>query len=131
MQQVIAASVSTPDVTRRDARRGFTLIEIMVAVLILAVGVLGLVSTSGFVMRQVGDAAFHTRAAAIATSRMERLRAVNCKTLGTGGTTTSRGIVDTYTIADSGKKKFVTDSLVYTLRGSVVRQIHRTMIYCP
>lgn len=114
-----------------DNRSGFTLIEIMVAVLILAVGILGLVSTSGFVMRQVGDGAFHTRAAAIAGSRMERLRSVNCKTIASGGPVTTRGIVESWTVADSGRKKFVTDSLVYALRSSTLRQVHRTMILCP
>jgi prepilin-type N-terminal cleavage/methylation domain-containing protein len=79
----------------RATRRGFTLVELIAAIIILVVGVLGLASTAAVVMRQINGAGMQTRAAVLAQSRFERLRSVNCATA-VGGTATSGGITETW-----------------------------------
>ena len=79
----------------RGTRRGFTLVELIAAILILVVGVLGLASTAAVVMRQITGSSMQTRAAIVAQSRFERLRSVNCA-LATAGTSTANGITETW-----------------------------------
>jgi prepilin-type N-terminal cleavage/methylation domain-containing protein len=57
------------------SRGGFTIIEVMVAVLVLALGVLALAGSSGFVSRMLGRGRSSTLAAQAAVDQMERLRA--------------------------------------------------------
>ena len=55
-------------------RSGFTLIEVMVAIVILSVGVLGLISTSALVTRMIGRGNITTKATQQAQTRLEILR---------------------------------------------------------
>ena len=57
---------------------GFTILEIMIAVVILMVGVLGLVMTAGLTTRMMGRANRAQQAAAYASKRMEMMRASAC-----------------------------------------------------
>ncbi|HHH44346.1 MAG TPA: type IV pilus modification protein PilV [Gammaproteobacteria bacterium] len=54
---------------------GFTLIEVMVAVLILSIGLLGIASLQATSLRNNNDASMQTRAAYIASDMAERMRA--------------------------------------------------------
>jgi prepilin-type N-terminal cleavage/methylation domain-containing protein len=85
-------------------RRGFTVTEVVVAVMILSVGVLGLAGTSGAVARQMGSSADMTRAAARAASRMERLSGMSTcpPTTGATGTETSNGVVERWSMRGAG-----------------------------
>jgi len=67
---------------RRDA--GFTLVELLVAVLILAVGLLGLAGTTGFVVRQTTLAEVTTERSMALQSAVEALRAQPYGSLGSG-----------------------------------------------
>ncbi len=57
---------------------GFTILEIMIAVVILMVGVLGLVMTAALTTRMMGRANRAQQAAAYASKRMEMMRASAC-----------------------------------------------------
>jgi prepilin-type N-terminal cleavage/methylation domain-containing protein len=59
-------------------RRGFTIIEITVAIVVLTVGLLGLVTTAALVTRMMGRGQRTAMAAAFAQSRVERLRSSAC-----------------------------------------------------
>jgi Tfp pilus assembly protein PilV len=59
---------------------GFTILEIMIAVVILMVGVLGLVMTAGLTTRMMGRANRAQQAAAYASKRMEMMRTAACIT---------------------------------------------------
>ena len=59
---------------------GFTILEIMIAVVILMVGVLGLVMTAALTTRMMGRANRAQQAAAYAQKRMEMMRASACIT---------------------------------------------------
>ncbi len=80
--------MTTTDTRAADAmpagdRRGFTLVELIVAIVILSVGVLGLASTAAVVTRQIGGGAQQARAAAVAQARFESLRGMSCVDYGT------------------------------------------------
>ena len=69
-------------------RRGFSLVELVVAIVILTIGVLGLASTAAVVMRQINGGAQQARAANVAQERFETLRSLECATLSLPSRTT-------------------------------------------
>jgi len=73
------------------SRCGLTIIEVLVAVLILNVGLLGLVATAGAVTRMIGQGRMTTVAAALAAERLEALRSQGCPAPG-GGSETRDGV---------------------------------------
>lgn len=91
-------------IKRRD---GFTLVEVVVAIVILSVGVVAVAGTFGSSARMVGQGWRFTRAAAIASQRIETLRrqanstSPRCTALA-GGTQTSGNITQTWTVTPNG-----------------------------
>ncbi|HJP58073.1 MAG TPA: prepilin-type N-terminal cleavage/methylation domain-containing protein [Gemmatimonadales bacterium] len=87
--------------TRND--HGFTIVEVLVAVLVLTVGVTALVGSAGIVTRMIGQGRRTTQVAQRAERRLEMLRQTalaatpQCTGL-TGGTATSGGITETWTV---------------------------------
>jgi prepilin-type N-terminal cleavage/methylation domain-containing protein len=63
---------------RNGTEGGFTIIEVMIAVVILTVGLLGLTTTSGLVTRMIGRGQRSEVAALLAMQRMERARPAAC-----------------------------------------------------
>ena len=59
-------------------QRGFTIVEIIIAILVLTVGLLGLVTTAALVTRMIGRGQRSSAAAGFAQRRLERLRAGAC-----------------------------------------------------
>jgi prepilin-type N-terminal cleavage/methylation domain-containing protein len=60
----------------QKTERGFTLVEIVVALLVLVVGLLAMTSTSALVTRMAGDAFQRTVVAELAASRIEVIRSL-------------------------------------------------------
>jgi prepilin-type N-terminal cleavage/methylation domain-containing protein len=58
------------------SRRGLTLIEVMIAILVFAIGALGLAATSAAIVRQMAASAKRSRAAHLAASLDEKTHAV-------------------------------------------------------
>ena len=77
----------TDAATRRLARGGFSLVELVIAIVILAVGVLGLAGTTAFVVRQVTLADVNTERSAALQSVVERIRSTAYTSVGTGSQT--------------------------------------------
>lgn len=61
-----------------QSQRGFTLIEVLIAVVVLTVGLLGLVTTAALVTRMIARGQRSAVAATYAARRMERLRPAAC-----------------------------------------------------
>ncbi len=61
-------------------RRGFTMVEVMVALVLLTVGVMALVGSSAMVSRMIGRGRGSTIAVQVATARLERLRRIAAST---------------------------------------------------
>lgn len=62
----------------RGNQRGFTIVEVIIAIVVLTVGLLGLVTTAALVTRMIGRGQRSAVASTFATQRMERLRVATC-----------------------------------------------------
>lgn len=62
----------------RNSQRGFTLVEIIIAIVVLTVGLLGLVSTAALVTRMIARGQRSAVASTFAAQRMELLRPAAC-----------------------------------------------------
>jgi type IV pilus assembly protein PilV len=67
------ATHAGPNTRRRSRAAGFTLIEVMVALVIISVGLMGLVALIPLGSRQVASTTQRSRASQLAASRAERL----------------------------------------------------------
>lgn len=87
--------------------KGFTVVEVVIAIVIFSLGVLGLAGTAGSVTRMVGRSQQYGRAAALASERFEILRATTCGNMATGSSTSDRYSVS-WTVSDIANGKQVT-----------------------
>jgi prepilin-type N-terminal cleavage/methylation domain-containing protein len=71
--------------------QGFTLVEVIIAVLVFTVGMLGLVTTAALVTRMIGRGQRSAVAATFAAQRLERLRVTACTSQAPGSDTLYRG----------------------------------------
>jgi prepilin-type N-terminal cleavage/methylation domain-containing protein len=62
----------------RQGQAGFTIIEVIIAIMVLTVGVLGLVTTAALVTRMIARGQRSAVAGTFAAQRMERLRTAAC-----------------------------------------------------
>ena len=111
-------------------RSGFTLVELMVALMVFVVGVLAVTGSSAVVMTMIGGSQRRTVAAVVAESRFERLRAASCTTHA-NGTATTRGVRETWTVVPLINADDVTVQVVSASSGGrVTTQTYRTYIPC-
>lgn len=76
-----------------DNTRGFTLLEVMIAVIILGLGITALAGGSMLVTRQVGRGKVVTVATQLATQKMDSLRMLAARVDGGGNRCTHGGFV--------------------------------------
>lgn len=124
----------------QSRRSGFTLVELMVAVLIITVGLLGLVSVAGSTTRMIGEGIREQSAAVMAVSRFELNRSVQCSalTVPSNGKNVRLGVNEHWTIASNAglnsafKTLLLTDTLQYqTAVGTTRRRVFTTLRTCP
>jgi prepilin-type N-terminal cleavage/methylation domain-containing protein len=82
-------------------RSGFTVMELLVAIVILSIGLLGLAATSGSVMRMIGGGGHQTVAANVALARFDQLRRLSCGRI-TGGSAISRNVQESWSVTPVG-----------------------------
>ena len=82
-------------------RHGFTIVEVLVAVMVLSVGIMGLVTTAGLVTRMIGQGHRYTEASTLASERFEILRAETCPAVGSDSDPRGAFTV-TWTVTDIG-----------------------------
>jgi prepilin-type N-terminal cleavage/methylation domain-containing protein len=122
----------------KQARSGFTIIEVLVAVTILAVGVVALAGSSGAVTRMIGRGKIDTRAAQLATLQLETLRLSAYSTtprctaaaLANGGPTTTDRVTLSWTVAVSGTGRDVTVTASYATGRRSHTEVLTTHIEC-
>ena len=121
--------------------RGFTLVEVLIAILILAVGIIALAGSSASVTRMIGRGKIETRAAHAATRRMEQLRlaaavraegGLRCSSpaFASGGPVIGAGMSERWQVLGSGRVRQVRVSVSYlTVRGPRTAELE-TRITC-
>jgi prepilin-type N-terminal cleavage/methylation domain-containing protein len=106
-------------VNRSDS--GFTLVEVLVAIVVLSVGVMALAGSTAMVTRMIGRGKVETRVAQAASRRMEGLRMAALSTTprctaGTfvsGGPVTANGLTESWTVPAAGKVRSVQVNIIY------------------
>lgn len=120
----------------KQNRSGFTIVEVLVAVMVLAVGVMALTASSAMVTRMIGRGKLDTRAAQVATQRIETLRMVaysttpRCTALANGGPVTVDNVTSSWATAVSGTGRNVSVSVTYATPAGAKTQTLTTYIEC-
>ena len=103
----------------RRPESGFTVVEVLVAMIILTVGALALIQSAAGVTRMLRYGRLGTRAAVVASTRLESLRndalstTPTCTAL-TGGSATQVGnITETWTVSGAGKSRTLQVTVTY------------------
>ncbi len=77
--------------TPRGDSDGFTLVEVLISIIVLAIGLLGMLGATTTVIRSLGEADREVAAAYYAHERLEQLDALGCDQV-TNGAETRQGI---------------------------------------
>jgi prepilin-type N-terminal cleavage/methylation domain-containing protein len=122
----------------KRARSGFTIIEVLVAVTILAVGVVALAGSAATVTRMINRGKIDTRAAQLATQQLEVLRATayattpRCTALANGGPQATDHVTLSWTVAvaPGGTGRDVSVSASYGTGRGTRTEVLTTYIEC-
>lgn len=96
-------------------KNGFTLAEVLVAVLVFAVGILGLASSGSYIAMQAGEARAITEGAILAGRVLDSLRSIPCASVASGQRTQARSIM-TWTATPANRTIAVDATLELTYR---------------
>ena len=116
------------------ARRGMSLIELMVAVMVLSIALLGLAGMSGTVSRQLAGGSRQTAAAMVVQSRIDSLSSIAPCTAIVGenqtrtGTTVTRGVTERWRLIDGNNVIRMIDTV--TFRGRSRPLVYESLIPC-
>ncbi len=120
--------------------RGFTILEVMVAVVLLTMGVLALVSSSAMVSRMIGRGRGATVAVQVGAARLERLRRIagsttpRCASPGfAGDSAVTDGVLERWIVeppSGSGLARRVSVILAYRDPRGPVRDTVHTVVLC-
>ena len=111
------------------ARKGFSLIELMVAIMVLTVALLGLAASSAAAIQMIGAGGRHTLAASVAQSRFEMLRRGSCAAL-SGGSSYTRRVSESWQIDSVRASAFITSRVTYQTRRGPRTQVFRSVRPC-
>lgn len=125
----------------RLGSRGFTVIEVLVAVLVLGIGITALVGSSALVTRQIGRGRILTIATEVGNQRLEILRllarpyngAAACARTGFASSTTPdtvRHVIESWTVTGSGNSRTLMVTITYPRRGGTSTFTLTSMVGC-
>ena len=115
------------------ARRGLTLIEMIIAIIVMSIGIMALAGTASYVGTQMGGGRIQTIAAAMSTKIADSLSSRRCPSL-VDGTQTNRGVTVTWRVTPATPARTVTvvQSVQYTLkRGTTKTVSYQMIVECP
>ena len=111
-------------------RAGFTLVELLVAMMVFAVGMLGLAATAGSVTKMMGGAKRQTIAATVAQSRLEKLRSSPCASI-VSGSDTVRGIASTWRVTAVSRGVNISETVTWHAARNLTRsKVYQTTLSC-
>lgn len=122
-------------------RRGFTVIEVLAAVLILGIGITALVGSSALVTRQIGRGRILTIATEVANQRLEKLRLLSrpvsggnpCAQAGFASSAnpdTVRSVVESWSVTGGGNSRTVAVTVSYPRQGGSSTFTLSTIVGC-
>jgi prepilin-type N-terminal cleavage/methylation domain-containing protein len=114
-------------------RRGLTLVEVIVAIILLAVGLLSLARLAASAAIAVRGGGTQVVAAAVAQSRFDSLMSVPCAGLATGGNRTTgtsliRGVRESWSVTDGQNIKRLADTI--QIPGRTRPVVYQSVIPC-
>jgi len=111
-------------------RHGFTLVEVLLAVILIDVGLLALVAASGVVVRQMNALRLRNAALRAATNRLQQLGVGAC-VASAGSTATPDGIREDWSSASwDGQTRDLRDSVTFAAGGTTHTIVLRTKLPC-
>ena len=114
----------------RTNRAGFTLLEVLIALVLIAVGMLALVGSTAVLVRQSTEIRARSAAVRAAANRLQRLGVATCEPA-SGNQTGAYGIHERWTIeVRPDGVRDVRDSVTYTTPGGERSVVLRTMLPC-
>lgn len=111
----------------RHSSSGMTLVEVLIALIVLGIGLVALAGSSSMVTRMIGRGKAETHAALAASRRMETLRSAarsttprcSAPSFASGGPTLLDGASESWVVPSSGALRRVRVTVTYlTVRGS-------------
>ncbi len=114
---------------QNGSRVDVTLIEVVVAILVLGVGVLALAGSATVTLRRMSDTARRTAAASVARSRAESSFSGSCATLSSGNEQTF-GVRSEWSIAGRAGSADIRQRVTYPTRGGDHNDEFLTAIPC-
>ena len=124
----------------KRSQAGFTLVEVLIAVMVLGVGITALAGSSAMVTRMISRGQMSTRAAQVAQQRLETLRLLAYSTTPhctsgqfANGSTTNNPlrVNESWTIAANGALRNLSVTVTYgAARGRTVSNTLTTSIKC-
>ena len=113
-------------------RKGVTIIEVIVAILVLSFGLLGMAGFSLTLSRQYKSSTKQETAALMVQSRIDSVASIRCQALAPSGTQTGTltmlGVTEKWSIADGNDIKVLTDTVSFSPR--VKPLVYRSIIPC-
>lgn len=87
---------------------GFTIVEVLIAIVILSAGILALASSGALITRMIAQGQRYSQAAELANKRFETLRSSSCSALASSGSATSGQFREAWTVTTvgSGGRRF-------------------------
>jgi prepilin-type N-terminal cleavage/methylation domain-containing protein len=80
-------AVPVPEAASRSDRRGFSMVEVIIAIIVLAIGVVGLAGTTAYIVRQVTLADLMTERSAAFQTIVDRLQSLPFDSVKNGSAT--------------------------------------------
>jgi type IV pilus modification protein PilV len=111
------------------ARQGFTLAELLVALMVFSVGALAMVATSANVMTLITSSKNRAVAAAVAASRFERMRSQPCSAHQSDSAST-RGVNEAWSVVKLAKADDVTVRVSFVANHRTQTRIYRSFLVC-
>lgn len=114
------------------ARQGMTIIEVVIAMMLLTFGLLGLAGFSLTMTRQFKASTKQETAALVVQSRIDSVASIRCQSLAASGTqtgtSTTLGVTEKWVIADGNDIKVLTDTVTFSPRTRPL--VYRSVIPC-
>ncbi|HXI21819.1 MAG TPA: prepilin-type N-terminal cleavage/methylation domain-containing protein [Gemmatimonadales bacterium] len=116
------------------SRSGFTLVEVMVAVVVMTVGLLAVAAGSGSIYRMLAYGRRSTAAARVASTRLDLLRqqanrtSPRCTALASGTASLSGRVTETWTVSGTSRTRNIREVVAYpTSRGMTADTVFSTL----